>query len=345
MTGNAHVKSLLQKVTPTRCLFSRLSTTICVPLLLFLLFFSACKQNVDEMIKLEQFAKDDLRKLLFNQNEWIKVHAAEFLLWQDIAVDDVYSVFLKEDSLHSSKSPYRIGIWRVLSQAATLPEDKAYWRDKIVATFVNENSVDRLHAIESLAKLGYPLYPRYPVIMDTMLSGSETDPMTLYAHWNNAFSDTSSFEKTHMYMLKILSAEKNTEQRIIQIASYIIRYLGKLGVDEWMVLRDVATGSHADVSTQANLLATAWLTMPDVLMDSELSEVKSNLVNLVDGDFATGIPHLLTAIGGKGDEEDWQILRRLYLDAANETQTNYDADLHATASFAMLSIIFRQRAE
>lgn len=316
-----------------------------IPLFVILLFLNACRPNANEMVKLEQRAADDLKNLLYNQTEWIKVHAAEFLLWQGIAADEVHAEFLKEEALHGDKPQYRIGIWRVLCQATKSSLEKEQWKDKIVAVFANENSPDRLHAIESLAKLGYPLYPRYPVIMDTMLSGSETDPMTLYAHWNNAFSDTSSFEKTHMYMLKILSAEKNTEQRIIQIASYIIRYLGKLGVDEWMVLRDVATGSHADVSTQANLLATAWLTMPDVLMDSELSEVKSNLVNLVDGDFATGIPHLLTAIGGKGDEEDWQILRRLYLDAANETQTNYDADLHATASFAMLSIIFRQRAE
>lgn len=103
-----------------------------------------------------QSAVDALRTALHEQSKWVKVHAAEYLLALSYD-EDVESEFQNELKVHGDESEYRIGIWRVLARAARAPTERAALVDKIEAVARDDRAPDRLHAIESLAKLAAPL--------------------------------------------------------------------------------------------------------------------------------------------------------------------------------------------
>src|SRR5690606_26761044 len=91
---------------------------------------------------LKQYALNDLKELLHTQEEWIKVHVAEFLIWENYLVDDVRTVFLDEERKHGNQPRYRIGIWRVLAQAAQTEQERESWIGRIVAAYNNPSSID-----------------------------------------------------------------------------------------------------------------------------------------------------------------------------------------------------------
>src|SRR4051812_1691055 len=97
-----------------------------------------------------------LHDALASGARWIEVHAAEALIAAgggDADRDQVRGAFERELAAHGSEPEYRIGIWRVLAQAA--PGDRDAWVRRIADAFLDAAGPDRLHASESLGKLGY----------------------------------------------------------------------------------------------------------------------------------------------------------------------------------------------
>ncbi|MDD4890856.1 MAG: hypothetical protein PHU85_13125, partial [Phycisphaerae bacterium] len=101
---------------------------------------------------IRQRSIDAMRQTLDQEQRWIKVHAAEYLLELDYR-DGVREVFLKELDLHGDEPEYRIGIWRVLARAAVAEKDRKTWIGRISEVIADRAAPDRGHAIESLAKL------------------------------------------------------------------------------------------------------------------------------------------------------------------------------------------------
>lgn len=101
---------------------------------------------------------ETLRSGLNDAEGWTKVHAAEFLLELSYP-QKVRDVFEVERSRHGDESPYRIGIWRVLAQASRTEAERQSYVDRLLAAALDRDGPDRLHAIESLAKLGESLEP------------------------------------------------------------------------------------------------------------------------------------------------------------------------------------------
>lgn len=64
----------------------------------------------------EKKALIELNSTLEHKQKWIKIHAAEYLIWTGHP-ETVLKEFLKEEKVHSIDPQYRIGIWRVLVQA------------------------------------------------------------------------------------------------------------------------------------------------------------------------------------------------------------------------------------
>jgi SSS family solute:Na+ symporter len=95
-----------------------------------------------------------LRTALQKEDRWIKVHAAESLLSLGHS-EGIRQAFELELSAKGGEPKYRIGIWRVLAQAAPDAAEREQWIGKIRAAFLDPTGPDRLHAAEALAKLGY----------------------------------------------------------------------------------------------------------------------------------------------------------------------------------------------
>src|ERR1700743_1561593 len=105
---------------------------------------------------LRQQAIERLWENLSTTQKLEKAHAAEYLIWLGLdKKGEVYRTFLREDSLYSGESPYRIAVWRILARAATDPQQKKIWTDKIAAVWLDTAAPDEVHAAESLSKLNF----------------------------------------------------------------------------------------------------------------------------------------------------------------------------------------------
>ena len=129
-------------------------------------------------------ATRQLRDSLGTQQRWVKVHAAEFLVSLDYR-DGVREEFAEELRLHGEEPEYRIGIWRVLAQLDQ--HDRAVFREHlqtIEAALLDETGVDRIHAVESLAKLGVA-YPEADPVRIELERFAKSGPISgqAYAWW------------------------------------------------------------------------------------------------------------------------------------------------------------------
>lgn len=146
--------------------------------------------------ELREQAVAALRNALDTQERWVKVHAAEYLLRLDYP-QGVREAFLEEFTGHENEPQYRVGIWRVLARAAFDPQTRDEWTGRIRGAFDDPAGPDRLHAVESLAKLGYrvklardgctPHDPADRVVLEAAHEGA--GPMAAYARWVLANSD------------------------------------------------------------------------------------------------------------------------------------------------------------
>ncbi len=99
-------------------------------------------------------ALGELRRALRDEPKWTKVHAAEALLALSYR-QGVLDIFEQEQIQHGEEPQYRIGVWRILAQAEDNRARRAEYVGKIVGAYWAPSSPDAVHAVESLAKLGY----------------------------------------------------------------------------------------------------------------------------------------------------------------------------------------------
>ena len=121
-----------------------------------------------------------IRKVFASEQRWVKVHAAEYLLALDHS-EGVEEAFMEELKAHGDEPQYRIGIWRVLARASYKDKEREEWTKKICEVFFDTASPDRLHAAETLAKLGYKL--KDSEVAATEAAASEDKPWAPYATW------------------------------------------------------------------------------------------------------------------------------------------------------------------
>ncbi|MEW4563221.1 hypothetical protein AB1K70_11885 [Bremerella sp. JC770] len=82
--------------------------------------------------------------------QWNSVHAAEYLISVGRS-DLVVEAFRAQENVETPQ--YRIGVWRVLAQAEPSQLKRSEYVERIREVLLDEVAPDRLHALESLAKL------------------------------------------------------------------------------------------------------------------------------------------------------------------------------------------------
>ncbi|MGV3761330.1 hypothetical protein [Parapedobacter sp.] len=286
---------------------------------------------------MKQHALNDLEKLLHTQKEWVKVHVAEFLIWENYLVNDVRTVFLNEERKYSEQPRYRIGIWRALAQAALTSEERESWIGRIVAAYNNPSSIDRLHAIETLAKLGVPVDVSPGWVAG--ITADSIDAFTIYKLWNATHHPDAGLDMVRATCLRLLN--QLTEQGkndLIPTISYVLRYLKPFTLNEWLQLPELQIINMEPVAVRANLLATAWMTAP-LIGDPQALSIKNQLKSM-ERDPA-GLQQLLHGLAERGEVGDRKMLFRLYNQVRDVNKTTYDADIHATAAYAVLKMMRR----
>jgi len=282
-------------------------------------------------------AQADLKELLHTQAGWVKVHVAEFLIWENRDVDEVRTVFLQEEREFGKQPRYRIGIWRVLAQAAKTPEERKRWTDRIRAVYDDPACTDRLHAIETLAKLGIPVDVHRDWIAG--IQADRVDAFSVYKLWNAAYHidiGPNMVRDTCLSLLRQLNEQGKLE--FVPTLSYVLRYLKPFTQRDWAQLPKLDQILEMPVAMRANLLATAWMTAP-FTGDQQVSSIKNQLLSMDDG--PAGLQQLLHGLAERGEMDDRETLYRLYNQVRDGNKATYDADIHATAAYAVLKMIRR----
>lgn len=294
----------------------------------------ACKTS-----SLQEQSLAELKQVLHNQPEFIKVHAAEYLIWVGHP-EEVRKEFLRENELHSDQPKYRIGIWRVLAQTETEPEGKNLWHEKVLEAFGDLDGPDRLHAAETLAKLKLSPLEKYPDATQKSVADTNRN-MQVYTHWALSYAPNSDANKFRQDFLHMLANDTNKIVRMI--SAYIVRRIKSLTPDEWTKLSMQALEEPDSSDLKNNLLNTAMVTCPGGMnKPGTYEKIKAAAKANYQHFSADKRIQLAQALAETGDELDIPLLTS-YLNNEHiagfyDANTKEAADVRAAAAFAILKI-------
>ncbi|HBY54691.1 MAG TPA: hypothetical protein DEH15_19915 [Marinilabiliales bacterium] len=308
-------------------------------IILFVIGLSNCNmKSTDRVLKAEQQNEtlEVLRNNMQTQEKWVKVHAAEFLLWSGYP-DGVKETFLREDSLHEDVSFYRIGIWRVLAQADQKHRD--IWIDKIKKAFLDEKGIDRIHAIETLAKLNISPFENDMKINELLVVDS-IDNFIIYKLWSFAYTSEESFRLAQNALLKLTVSADNADS-IRVISAYALKKLGELDYLSWKLLAESALTESS--SLKVNLLNAAIITADiEALKTNSVNKILTELIDLNEKDDKNVIRmNLLDALAEKGTKKHLDLILSVYkkLKSSEEVES---IDVLSSCAYALLMINNKQ---
>jgi hypothetical protein len=196
-----------------------------------------------------------LHAALASESRWIKVHAAEALLacGGDADRDEVRHAFERELAAHGSEPEYRIGIWRVLAQAAS--GDRDAWVRRIADAFLDTAGPDRLHASESLGKLGYRARADEIEVFERAGRGG-VNPLAANALWVLVNTGRADAEPR---LADLLTAGDVATRAT---AAYAVRHLQTAAPATWTKLTTALTAERANGLVRASLAAAAFVQAP-----------------------------------------------------------------------------------
>jgi len=127
-----------------------------------------------------------LEREMNSNSGWVRVHAADALLDHHHAPPVAPSFAPEADT---AAPPYRIGVWRVLARAAATTEQRQAFIERMRRTMLDPQAPDRVHATESLAKLGAASPSDSPLLLKWLATA--TEPASPYVLWLLALSGST----------------------------------------------------------------------------------------------------------------------------------------------------------
>lgn len=203
---------------------------------------------------LQQKSLPILRNALTTEARWIKVHAAEALLAAGER-DAVAREFERELASHGSEPEYRIGIWRVLAQAAQSSQERDGWVRRVVDAFLDEGGPDRLHASETLGKLAYRVRAEEVDAFERAARGGRR-PLAANALWVLANSRHPGAEARLAGLLRAPEVDARTA------AAYAMRFLATITPATWRKLSAAVRAEPGNDIVRASLAAAAFVQAP-----------------------------------------------------------------------------------
>lgn len=281
-----------------------------------------------------------LRTVMQTQSEWVKVHAAEFLLWSGHP-EGVREIYLEEEKRFWNKSPYRIGIWRVLAQEAEKPDEKKKWTDKIMHAFLDTNGADRIHAAETLAKLHVSPLKEHPDATALALK-SAVKSLSLYTRWSVAFTSADSLSGVRDSFLNMsISGEEEVFSK--RLATYVVRQSGELPDVQWESFAKAALSEPEASGLKSSFLTAAVIAASGNVASSGLyQQVFEAFLQYKDIPDKGARMDIAAGLGEKGNAGHLPVLVALL---KNEDPLGIevdDADIRASAAYAILKMLGRE---
>lgn len=199
-----------------------------------------------------------VQRALETEQRWTKVHAAEALL----AIGrrgDVARAFERELAQHGGEPEYRIGIWRVLAQAADGRSARDRWIRQIAGAFLDTAGPDRLHASETLGKLAYRAGEEEIAAFEEAARGAN-GPLAANALWVLTASGRAGAEARLAALLAPTDASGAAiDAGTRATAAYAMRFLPALSPAASDTLAAAAVDDRSGGIVAASLLSAAFV--------------------------------------------------------------------------------------
>lgn len=254
----------------------------------------------------------EIHAALDNGTEFVKVHAAESLLWTGNP-GNVREVFLKEPQ---TVPRYRIGVWRVLAQAAPDAKERRAYENRILTALLDTNGTDRTHAAETLGKLGVSNHD--PEVL--RLAREETGACQAMARWVLA---NSGSEQDEAFLAELLESP-NTDAR--GCAAYALRFFKIIRPATYEKLKAAGGKESLDSPHLANVLSPWYLHASA----AERPAIRARLLQCAEAGNKDQKREVCAALGRVPNREDIPVLTKILADA--------DLDARAGAAEAILRI-------
>jgi SSS family solute:Na+ symporter len=275
-----------------------------VSLLLVALCAAGARTSAEQNEPTRQNALRILRGAMESEQRWVKVHAAEALLSLG-EPRDVARTFEIELASHGGEPQYRIGIWRVLAQAAG-GQPREPWVAKIVSAFRDPRGPDRLHAAETLGKLGYRAGGKEVEAFDVD-ARTGPGPLAANARWVLANSGRPQGD------LRLAELLVSDDAGTRATAAYAVRHLPRLSPGAWDRLSAAARQEPAgDVDiVRASLMSAAFVHAPA----EQKARFKGELLKYARTGTNDAKAEACAALAQRGGSDDLQLLGGLLADA------------------------------
>jgi solute:Na+ symporter, SSS family len=147
-----------------------------------------------------------LQREMDSNTGWVRVHAADALIDHHHA-QPVAPSFTREAD--TAAPPYRIGVWRVLARAAATEEQRQAFIERIRRTMLDPQAPDRVHAAESLGKLGAASSSDNPALLEWLATASE--PASVYPLWLLVLAGSSGVQaSSEEHLCDLLDSQDST---------------------------------------------------------------------------------------------------------------------------------------
>lgn len=292
--------------------------------------------------QVKELAYAALRNALHANAFWVRVHAAEFLIALG-ETGDVEDEFAKETDFETQR-PERIGVWRVRYRLAGSKDDQEAVANRIRAVAHDQSATDRLHAVETLAKLRIQL-PEVEVQAIVAATCDAGEHELAFGLWMAVTQEGNEQLQAQQEQLASLLASDDDLARLR--AAYALWQVASKSpplrdaiIDTGVRTTEQKAKESLEELAGAHVLATAWKT-------AELWEVDDDIRRFRDA----RIQELSTALKRAADESTEvsrvlaDTLAELGTPADGDRLLEYletdDPDLRASAANALLRIEIR----
>ncbi len=279
---------------------------------------SVFADTVNPATKLRNQCISNLYAALDKGNDWERVHAAEAL----IRVGEAKSVIARFAPQADKAGPkYRIGVWRVLAQAYRndLGKQSKYLK-RIISAFNNTNGPDRLHAVETLGKLGYSAQTKYII----KAANDNSSPLRVNSLWVLANSGRAK------YIQMLADCLESPDATVRSEAAYALRFLPKVNADVLESLKSAA--DRENISTGVGVYIVSAFCV-QASRQGKGSEAKTAIKTYATGNNDEKY-ELCACLASIGNKSDIPLLKRLLRDKS--------LDVRTSAANAILSITSRK---
>jgi SSS family solute:Na+ symporter len=283
-----------------------------------------------------------LQQAVLSPSFWVKVHGIEF--FADLGYYKEALQYTDEHLASFDSIPQkRIGFWRCKYKLSPTAIDRKTWLDKIKGAYLDTTGPDRLHAVETLAKLGFSLRHFDGGIVDKDLKGEPN--MAAFTYWGYVLPKYDG-ARADFDMLFTMFDNENAAFR--KIGAYSLGFIPQFPEEKWPMLVKYALKEPSDSPAYPYMLSAAYMAIRSKNNQTLQSEIRQRLQQLKDVQDKSARIELCRALAVNGIKSDMPLLQEL-LQATNPlpavpgkmSQAEADIaneDVRAAAAFAILCL-------